>query len=80
MTYNLGLPVRQREARLSHSCLLRTEKENLLFTAVCQTLKLEVICLQDALKRGIMSAAELRQWLALAAKPVLGALSRRATH
>ncbi|CAK0786940.1 hypothetical protein CVIRNUC_010154 [Coccomyxa viridis] len=32
--------------------------------------------LQDALKRGIMSAAELRQWLALAAKPILGALSR----
>ena len=54
--------------------------EDLIFTAVRQRLKLEVICLQDALKRGIMSAAELRQWLALAAKPILGALSRRATH
>ena len=41
--------------------------------------KLGVTCVQDALRRGIMSAAELRQWLALAAKPILGALSRRAT-
>ncbi|CAL5229142.1 g12415 [Coccomyxa viridis] len=32
--------------------------------------------LQEALQGGAMSAAELRQWLALAARPILGALSR----
>ena len=34
------------------------------------------IVLQEALQGGLMSAAELRQWLALAARPILGALSR----
>ena len=34
------------------------------------------VMMQAALQRGAMSAAELQQWLALAAKPILGALSR----
>lgn len=34
------------------------------------------LVMQEALLGGAMSAAELRQWLALAARPILGALSR----